>query len=122
MQYELEYLTAKGKFTGRAETEDRLDREEEFIRRITAAASDPTLTETELGVYAYIYASGGPVSLDNLVIRFYTRPENVEITAEWQRQGVAGMRATLRKVLESACKVLEEKGYLCGGVEGWGCV
>lgn len=95
---------------------------ETFVRRIIHAAADPTLTETELGVYAYIYASGGPVSLDNLVIRFYTRPENIEVAAEWQRQGVAGMRATLRKVLESACKVLEEKGYLWGGVEGWGCV
>lgn len=120
MQYELEQLIDKDKYTGARESE--IETAELFYQLIHTAATDGRLNENELGIYAYLLARGASsVSVEDMVERFYLREEveNTPVTADWQRQGMVGVKSTLRKLIDISCKKLAALGYVGGGDGGW---
>lgn len=93
-----------------------------FYQLIYTAATDQKLNEYEVGIYAYLLARGGSsVAAEDIVERFYIREEieNAPVSADWQRQGVAGVKNTLRKLVDVSCKKLASLGYVGGGEGGW---
>ena len=94
-----------------------------FYQLIHKAATDQRLNEYEIGIYTYLLARGGSsVSVEDLVERFYLREEveNTPVTADWQRQGMIGVKSTLRRLVDISCKKLAALGYVGGGEgSGW---
>ena len=121
MQHELEQLIDKDKYTGARESE--IETAELFFELIHKAASDGRINEYELGIYTYLLAKGASsASVEDLVERFYLREEveNTPVTADWQRQGMAGVKSTLRRLVDISCKKLAALGYVGGGeASGW---
>lgn len=120
-EHELEQLIDKDKYTGARESE--IETAELFFELIHKAATDTRLNENELGIYTYLLAKGGSsVSVEDMVERFYLREEveNAPVTADWQRQGMIGVKSTLRRLIDISCKKLAALGYVGGGEgSGW---
>jgi len=119
-EYDMETLIDKDKYTGARESE--IETSELFFELIHKAATDQRINEHELGIYTYLLAKGGSsVSVEDLVERFYLREEveNTPVTADWQRQGMIGVKSTLRRLVDTSCKKLAALGYV-GGREGSG--
>lgn len=117
----METLIDKDKYTGERESE--IETAELFFDLIHRAATDTRLNENELGIYTYLLAKGASsASVEDLVERFYLREEveNTPVTADWQRQGMAGVKSTLRRLVDISCKKLAALGYVGGGeASGW---
>ena len=117
----MEQLIDKHKHTGARESE--IETAELFFELIHKAASDSRINEYELGIYTYLLAKGASsASVEDLVERFYLREEveNTPVTADWQRQGIIGVKSTLRRLVDISCKKLAALGYVGGGEgSGW---
>jgi len=120
MQYELEHLVDKDKYTGARESE--IETAELFFELIHKASSDSRINENELGIYTYLLAKGASsASVEDLVERFYLREEveKTPVSPDWQRQGMIGVKSTLRKLIDISCKKLASLGYVGGGEGSW---
>ena len=121
IEYNPEELIDKHKYTDAREAE--IETAELFFELIHKAASDSRINEYELGVYTYLLAKGASsASVEDLVERFYLREEveNTPVTADWQRQGMTGVKSTLRRLVDISCKRLAALGYVGGGeASGW---
>ena len=119
-EYDMETLIDKDKYTSARESE--IETSELFFELIHKAASDSRLNENELGIYTYLLAKGASsASVEDLVERFYLREEveNTPVSADWQRQGMVGVKSTLRKLIDISCKKLAALGYVGGGEGSW---